>query len=80
MIFVLLVSVLFSTTPSLPYIGVRYLWGGGGGGVGGGVIKMASASTPSTIEPAKDVILLHTIQLKPRIKHKSQEEWYLVVY
>ena len=67
MVFVLLVSVLFSTTPSLPYIGGR------------GGIKMASASTQSANEPAKDVILVQTVQLKPMIKHKSQEEWYLVV-
>ena len=29
---------------------------------------MASASTPSTNEPAKDLILVHTVQLKPTIK------------
>ena len=29
---------------------------------------MASASTPSANEPAKDLILVHTIQLKPMIK------------
>ena len=29
---------------------------------------MASASTPSTNEPAKDLILVHTVQLKPLIK------------
>ena len=29
---------------------------------------MASASTPSANEPAKDFILVHTVQLKPRIK------------
>ena len=55
MVFVLLASVLFSTTP-IPYIGG---WGG---------IKMASASTPSANEPAKDLILVHTVQLKPMIK------------
>ena len=29
---------------------------------------MASASTPSANEPAKDFILVHTVQLKPIIK------------
>ena len=29
---------------------------------------MASGSTPSSNEPAKDVILVHTVQLKPMIK------------
>ena len=29
---------------------------------------MASASTPSTNEPANDLILVHTVQLKPMIK------------
>ena len=29
---------------------------------------MASASTPSAKKPAKDLILLHTVQLKPMIK------------
>ena len=29
---------------------------------------MASASTPSANEPAKDHILVHTVQLKPMIK------------
>ena len=29
---------------------------------------MASASIPSANEPAKDLILVHTIQLKPMIK------------
>ena len=28
---------------------------------------MASASTPSANEPAKDLILVHTVQLKPMI-------------
>ena len=53
----LLVSVLFSRTPYLPYIGRRY-----------GGIKMASASTPSANEPAKVLILAHTVQLKPKMK------------
>ena len=39
------------------------------GGIGGREgIKMASASTPSVNEPAKDLILVHTVQLKPMIK------------
>ena len=29
---------------------------------------MASASTPSANEPAKYLILVHTVQLKPKIK------------
>ena len=29
---------------------------------------MASASTPSANEPAKDLILVHTVELKPIIK------------
>ena len=29
---------------------------------------MVSASTPSSNEPAKDLILVHTVQLKPMIK------------
>ena len=33
-----------------------------------GGIKMASASTPSANEPAKDLILVHTVQLKSMIK------------
>ena len=39
---------------------------GGNGGLG--EIKMASASTPSANEQAKDVVLVHTVQLKPMIK------------
>ena len=31
---------------------------------------MASASTPSANEQAKDLILVHTVQLKPMIKAK----------
>ena len=42
------------------------------GGIGGqGGIKMVSASTPSTNEPAKELILVRTVQLKP-IKKKAQ--------
>ena len=44
------------TTPYLPGIGGR------------GGIKMASVSTPSANESAKDLILVHTVQLKPMIK------------
>ena len=39
-----------------------------GGNGGRGEIKMASASTPSANEQAKDVVLVHTVQLKPMIK------------
>ena len=35
---------------------------------GRGEIKMVSASTPSTNEQAKDLILVHTVQLNPIIK------------
>ena len=35
---------------------------------GWGGNKMASASTPSANEPAKDLDLVHTVQLKPMIK------------
>ena len=45
------------TTPYLPDIGR---------------IKMASASTPSANEPAKDFILVHTVQLKPMIKLREK--------
>ena len=39
------------------------------GGISGrGGIEMASASTPSANEPAKDLILVHTVQLKSMIK------------
>ena len=47
MIFVLLISVLLSTRV--------------GGNSGQGEIKMASASTPSANEPAKDLNLVHTV-------------------
>ena len=60
MSFLLLVSVLFRR--SLPFLILV-------GGIGGrGEIKMASASTPSVNEPAKDLIVVHTAQLKPMIK------------
>ena len=39
------------------------------GGIGvRGNIKMVSASTPSANKPAKDLILVHTVQIKPMIK------------
>ena len=60
MVVVLVISVLFSRTPYLPYISGWYRWREG--------IKMASASTPSANEPAKDLILVHTVQLKPMIQ------------
>ena len=39
-----------------------------GGDGGQGEIKMASASIPSTNDQAKDLIFVHTVQLKPLIK------------
>ena len=39
-----------------------------GGNSGRGKIKMASASKPSANEQAKDIVLVHTVQLKPMIK------------
>ena len=39
-----------------------------GGNSGQEEIKMASAITPSANEQAKDLILVHTVQLKPMIK------------
>ena len=60
MVFVLLVSILFSTIHSLPS-----LVGGNGGR---GEIKMASASTTSANKHVKDLIFVHTVQLKPMIK------------
>ena len=56
MFFLLLVSILFSRTPYLPY------WGGGNDGRG--EIKKASACIPSADEQDKDVVLVHTVQLK----------------
>ena len=39
------------------------------GGIGGREgIKMVSASTPSANVPAKDLIIVYTVQLKPMIK------------
>ena len=56
--FLLLVSVLFPRP--LPFLILV-----GSIGVRG---KMVSASTPSANELAKDLILFHTVQLKPMIK------------
>ena len=67
MVFVLLVSILFSWIPYLLYIGGR------------GGIKMASASLSSANEPAKDLILVHTVWLKPMIKAHFSGRKYLVV-
>ena len=55
MVFVILVSILFCEP-------LTFLISGKEG------IKMVSASTPSANEPAKDLILFHTVQLKPMIK------------
>ena len=60
MVFVLLVFVLFCGP--LTFL----ILVGGIGGRGG--IKMVSASTPSANELAKDLILVHTVKLKPMIK------------
>ena len=38
-----------------------------GGNGGRGEIKMASTSTTSANDQAKDVVLVHTVQLKPMI-------------
>ena len=60
MVFKILDSILFSTTPSLPFLM--------GGNDRQGEIKMVSASTPSANENAKDAVLVHIVQLKPMIK------------
>ena len=65
MVFLLLVSVLFSGTLTLVI-----LVGGNGGR---GEMKMASASTPSANEQAKYVVLVHTVQLKVMIKAQISE-------
>ena len=64
MFFVLLVSLYFFRG-SLTFL----ILVGGIGGRGG--IKMASASTPSANGPAKELIVVHTVQLKPMIKAHS---------
>ena len=56
MVFLLLVSALFSSLTILILVG---------GISGQGGIKKASASTP---EPAKGLILVYTEQLKPMVK------------
>ena len=59
MVFLLLDSVLFPR-PLTFFIVV-------GGNGGRGKLKMVSASTSSTNEPGKDIILVHTVRLKPTI-------------
>ena len=62
MFFLLLVSVLFRG-----HLTFLILAGGNGGR---GKNNMTSASTPSANEQAKDVVLVHTVQLKPMIKEQ----------
>ena len=62
MVFLLLISVTFSRTPYHSYIGGHYRWVGG--------IIIVSDSIPSSNDPAKDLILVHTVQLKPIIKEQ----------
>ena len=40
---------------------------------------MAPDSTPSTNESVQDLILVNTVQLKPKIKAQISGTWYLVV-
>ena len=70
MVFVLIVSVLFFEDPLTFLI----LVGGIGGREG---IKMASA-VHHQLMSQQDLILVHTVQLKPMIKYILQEEWSLV--
>ena len=58
MVFLLLVSVHFSSLTILILVGGISWWGG---------IKMASANTP---QPAMGLILVHTVQLKPMVKEQ----------
>ena len=60
MFFLLLVSILFRRP--LPFLILVSSNGGRG------EIKIVSASTPSTNEQPKNLILVHTVQLKPMIK------------
>ena len=60
MVFLLLVSVLFRR-PLTFFIVVGSISGRGG-------IKIASANTQSANGALKDLILVHTVQLKPMIK------------
>ena len=39
---------------------------------------MASVSAPSAMEPAKDLILVHTVELQAMIKYIPREELSLV--
>ena len=65
--FHLLVYDFFITTCRAFFVdALPSLFVGGIGGMGG--IKMASSSTPSANEPAKDHVLVHTVQLKPMTK------------
>ena len=64
MVIVLLVSIFFFRQP-LPFL----IFVGGNGGQR--EIKMVSANIPSTNDQAKDLILVHTVQLKPMIKAQS---------
>ena len=41
---------------------------------GQGEIKMASAKTPSANEPTKNVVLVHTVELKPMINVQISEK------
>ena len=63
MVFVLLVSVLFSTTHYLLYIGGQYRWVG----------RNLNGSSQHTVScgASKDLILVHTVQLKSLIKAHS---------
>ena len=72
MVFLLLVAILFFVGPLTILILV--------GGVGGrGGIKMVSASILSANEPANELILIHTVHIKPMIKAQISGEWYIVV-
>ena len=62
MVFVLLVSVVFFRG-SLTFLNLMCGISGWGG------FEMVLASTLSANEPVKDLILVHTVQLKPMIKH-----------
>ena len=62
-----LVSILVSTTPYLPYIDGRYRVS-----VGGEELKWHQLA-PSANEPAKGLILVHTVQQKPIIKAHFSE-------
>ena len=65
MVFLLLISVLFRG--SLTFLILV------GGSSGEREIKMVSASTPSANEQAKDIVLVHIVELKPMIKAQFSE-------